>query len=71
MKKAGEKGLKRGRKPIPGILICSFTLERENAKLLKQWGGGNASAGLRWLMSVVKPMIQRKEITRPQRLPAP
>ena len=40
-------------------LTYSFLLTPAQAKLLKTWGGGNASAGLRWLIEAAQTLVRR------------
>lgn len=48
-----------GRKPHPvPMLTYSAQLEPRQAKLLKKWGNGNMSAGLRWLIDAAAPLIR-------------
>jgi hypothetical protein len=57
-------GIRRGagRPKHPEILLtCSVKLTPAHMKLLRLWGGGNASAGLRWLIDAAKPLICQVE----------
>ncbi len=57
----GGKRKGAGRKPHDKLhLICSMYALPEHIKDLKMWGGGNLSAGFKWLMEVAKPFIRRK-----------
>ncbi len=47
-----------GRKPLPEkMLIYSVRMSPAQAALLKLWGGGNMSAGLRWLVANAAPLV--------------
>jgi hypothetical protein len=48
-----------GRKRVPETLTYSMRLTPAQVKLLKEWGNGNCSAGLRWLIEMVAPMIRK------------
>ena len=52
-KRPGAGGPKIGVKPR-----C-INLTDEQARLLRMWGKGNMSAGLRWLIRVASPMVHR------------
>jgi hypothetical protein len=49
------------KKERPETLTYTFRLTPAQTALLKLWGGGNASAGLRWLMNVVAPLVRKAE----------
>lgn len=61
---AGRKNTK-----IP-LVAYSVDITHAQAELLKQWGGGNISAGLRWLIDVAELWI-RNETTGEGITPAP
>jgi hypothetical protein len=46
---------------IPPLKKTCVTLTEEQTKLLRMWGKGDLSAGLRWLIRVTAPMIYRAE----------
>ena len=60
-KKKGTHGGKRagsGRKPS-GIVDYRVRITREQAELLKTWGGGDISAGLQWLVGAAEKIVRR------------
>jgi hypothetical protein len=50
-------GRPRGPRPLP---VRSVRMSPEHAKLLRLWGGGDLSAGLRWLIDAAAPLIQQR-----------
>ena len=60
-KKRGGNGGKRagaGRKRTHAVRATySVDLTPQQAGLLKMWGGGNESAGLRWLVDNAAPLV--------------
>lgn len=59
---AGTPGARRsraGRKYAPARRRC-LCLDDSHMKLLRAWGRGNASAGLRWLIDTAAPLIVRR-----------
>ena len=64
MKKTGKHGGRRegaGRKRRPELITYSVRLTAEQATLLKLWGGGSISAGVRWLISAAEMFVTRRE----------
>lgn len=63
MKKRKGRGGKRlgaGRKKSTDpIVTYSVDITHSHAELLKKWGGGDVSAGLRWLVDTVKIFINK------------
>lgn len=62
---AGNKKNPQGRPALPKdpldpILTYSVRIPASQAALLKEWGGGNISAGLRWLMGAVEGHVKRR-----------
>lgn len=56
-----------GRKPlVPPRHTYQVRLTLEQAMLLIRWGGGDLSAGLRWLVDAAAPLI-RQAVQRPPR----
>lgn len=53
-------GRKRNDPPTSPRCVC---LTDEQVKLLRMWGRGDVSAGLRWLIDTVAPMIRRTRKT--------
>lgn len=51
-------GRKRNNPPTKARCIH---LTDEQVRLLRMWGHGDVSAGLRWLIDVAAPMIRRKD----------
>lgn len=74
-KKGGHGGRRpgSGRKPIYGepIVPYSVRITRGQAELLSMWGGGDVSAGLRWLIAAAQPMVCRREYGAPVQAPPP
>ena len=63
---------KRGRKPNnPPTKARCVHLTDNQVKLLRQWGRGDVSAGLRWLIETAALMVRRAEITPPASPPTP
>lgn len=51
-----------GRKPSgDGVATYSVRMTKSQVELLKEWGGGDVSAGLRWLVTVAELLVHRKE----------
>ncbi|MDE2237966.1 MAG: hypothetical protein KGK30_08770 [Elusimicrobia bacterium] len=58
----GGKRRGAGRKKLPGdMLNRNVRLMAEQARLLRLWGDGNLSAGLRWIIDVAAPLVRRAE----------
>lgn len=51
-----KRGRKRNNPPCKARCIC---LTDEQVKLLRMWGRGDVSAGLRWLIESAKSMVRR------------
>lgn len=67
-KKKGGWGGKRprsGPKPKHGsaTAIYSVRLSPEQVALLRTWGGGDLSAGLRWVIDMAEARVRRVEYT--------
>lgn len=57
--KHGGPRANSGRKPVYGpVATYSVKISLAQAALLKKWGGGDLSAGLRWLIDTAAPMVQ-------------
>ena len=70
-KRGGKrKGAGRPRSNPPTI-GQNVRITSHHAKLLRMWGKGDVSAGLRWLIDAVAPMIHRPDPTQPQPPPSP
>ena len=62
IEKRGGRRANAGRKPFPELILTySIKLTPAQAKLVKEWGGGNMSAGFRWLVEVAGPSIHKVE----------
>lgn len=57
-KRAGAGRKKSDAKSINTITIYSVHITGKQAALLKKWGGGDLSAGLRWLVNTAQALIQ-------------
>lgn len=58
---------KRGRKPNdPPTRARKVYITDEQVKLLRMWGRGDVSAGLRWLIEAAAPMVCRNVATSPR-----
>ena len=58
---------KPGRKPhVPPLKKRNLTLTDDQCKLLRMWGHGDMSAGLRWLIEAAAHLVRRVE-PRPPR----
>ena len=53
----------------PPVKRRCVTLTDEQVKLLRMWGRGDVSAGLRWLVDTVAPLIRRAGVSQPQQPP--
>jgi hypothetical protein len=54
----GKRGKKLGRRPHnPPLKPHCIQLTEDQAKLLRMWGRGDLSAGLRWLIEAAAPMV--------------
>lgn len=55
-----SKPLGSGRKKlVPAVKARCICLTDEQVRLLRMWGRGDVSAGLRWLIEAAAPMIFR------------
>lgn len=45
----------------PPLHDCKVLLTEEQIKLLRKWGRGNVSAGLRWLIDRAKLVVRRDD----------
>lgn len=63
---------RRGHRPrhVPPLKKRCVNLTEEQVKLLRVWGRGDVSAGLRWLITAAAPLIVKVE-TRLQQSSAP
>lgn len=58
---------KRGRpRHDPPLVCCHLSLTEEHKRLLRMWGRGDLSAGLRWLIDVAAPLIRRDDTAPPR-----
>lgn len=58
----GGKRAGAGRKPsIPPRKRLGVYITEEQAKLLRMWGRGDLSAGLRWLIDMSVSVVRRAE----------
>lgn len=48
------------RKHVPPLKKRCVNLTDEQCKLLRMWGRGDLSAGLRWLIAAAAPLIKRR-----------
>ena len=61
----GGKRTGAGRKPIyPPVKKRCISMSDEHIKLLRMWGRGDVSAGLRWLIEAAAPMIHRESVNQ-------
>lgn len=51
-----------GRKPLTGTATYSAKIYPRQAALLRQWGNGNMSAGLRWLIDAAEPFVNKGKL---------
>lgn len=56
-----REGAGRKRNNPPTHAHCVY-LTVEQAKLVRMWGRGDLSAGLRWLISAAKPLVRRADL---------
>ena len=66
----GGKRIGAGRKPS-GIVDYHVRITKHQAALLKTWGGGDLSAGLRWLVDAAVVIVRKAQRTPPTRPPSP
>lgn len=60
MKSHGGKRVGAGRKKhTPALDDYHIRLEERQAKLVRMWGKGDLSAGLRWLIDAAAPLIRK------------
>lgn len=66
----GMKGKKTGgrKKLNPPVKQRCIMLTDEQCKLLRMWGRGDLSAGLRWLISAAAPLIRKVEKNQSQQV---
>ena len=74
-KKKGGNGVKRPgagakRKRDP-VVTYSVRISHKHAELLKTWGGGDLSAGLRWLVDASAQLVVRVEYGVPRIVTSP
>lgn len=64
---AGQRGGRRpgaGRKPTKGPTVrYALDVSHRHAELLRAWGGGDMSAGLRWLIDAAAPLVGEGTVT--------
>lgn len=63
---------KRGRKKLdPPVIRKCVNITEAQVKLLRMWGRGDVSAGLRWLIDAAAPLVVRVDVSAstPRRLP--
>lgn len=61
-----EQKRKRGRPPhVPPLRKRCVALTDEQCKLLRLWGHGDMSAGLRWLIQAAAPLVRRRKVDPP------
>lgn len=59
---SGGKRVGAGRKPPPVPMKPQWIrLTEAQAKLLRQWGRGDVSAGLRWLIDCAEKVVKKIE----------
>lgn len=59
VERRGGRRAGAGRKPHPEpLLVYTVKMTTAHAALLKKWGGGNASAGIRWLIDAANVLIK-------------
>ena len=65
----GNRGGKRSgagrRRNDPPTRKVSLSLTDEQVKLLRMWGRGDVSAGLRWLIDAAVPHVRRSSFPPP------
>lgn len=57
----GNRGAGRKRRHHDELLVQGVRLTRAQTALLRLWGGGNVSAGLRWLIAAAAGLIRRDQ----------
>lgn len=50
------------RKHVPPLIKTHVSLTEEQAKLLRMWGRGDLSAGLRWLVNQAKKFVKKVQV---------
>lgn len=50
------------RRHVPPLRKTLVALTDEQMKLLRKWGRGNLSAGLRWLISQAALIVKKEEV---------
>ena len=62
---SGGKRAGAGRKPLhPPARPRYFNITDEQARLLRIWGKGDMSAGLRWLIDAAQKFVRRAEVPK-------
>lgn len=59
---AGKGGKREGagrKRHVPPLKKRYVGITEEQEKLLRMWGKGDVSAGLRWLINTAAPLIKR------------
>ena len=59
IERRGGKRAGAGRKKHNPIVTYNVHITAAHASLLKEWGGGNISAGLRWLVDAASILIHK------------
>ena len=64
VERRGGRRVGAGRKKATDpIVTYSVKITNTQAKLLKVWGGGDISAGLRWLIDIADMFVRKKGYT--------
>jgi hypothetical protein len=48
------------KKSTDPIVTYSVKISHSHAELLREWGGGDISAGLRWLVNISSAVVRKK-----------
>lgn len=59
MARGGKRPGAGRKKHVPPLKRYGVTLTEEQAKLIRKWGGGDLSAGLRWLINVAELYVKK------------
>lgn len=65
LSKKGRGGKRKGAgrpRSDPPTVSQSMRLTIEQIRLLRQWGRGDASAGLRWLIDQAKHLVRKPDV---------
>jgi hypothetical protein len=66
MARGGKREGAGRKRHVPPLKPHYVALTEDQAKLLRMWGRGDLSAGLRWLVEVAELLVRRAETNPPR-----